>query len=250
MIAVASGGGVLYKVRPSAGSQWLVCLALSLLCLTACQSSRLDKALQGNQSPQPAASATPEQDQIAWVLIKNPYSSDEKSTEEPEYVWVKDEDIPATLNTLLFGKKSILAPPEVVTAYGPPPEGGRQSPLQSGPPRASRRAAIEQPVDRTPEQPVSPETSAKGYVVYIEKRRIVVDLTSADGLQQGSILILRRGGIALVHPMTGEKLGELDEEIGTARVVEIRERFSIAEILEVRSGYELQVKDRAGLKQE
>jgi hypothetical protein len=30
--------------------------------------------------------------------------------------------------------------------------------------------------------------------------------------------------------VTGEPLGELDEEIGTARVVEVRERFSVAEL--------------------
>jgi len=47
-----------------------------------------------------------------------------------------------------------------------------------------------------------------------------------------------------VHPVTGELLGELDEEVGTARVTEIRDRFSVAEVQSVAPGAQVQVRDR------
>ena len=43
-------------------------------------------------------------------------------------------------------------------------------------------------------------------------------------------------------------LGELDDEVATARVVEIRERFSVAEVQSVATGSQVQVKDRVFLK--
>src|SRR3990172_5507638 len=66
-----------------------------------------------------------------WVLIKNPRYGDLPS--EPEYIWVEEEKIPTTFRTLLFGKKSIVAPPEVVAKYGSPPGGGRGSPPPGAP---------------------------------------------------------------------------------------------------------------------
>jgi hypothetical protein len=39
-------------------------------------------------------------------------------------------------------------------------------------------------------------------------------------------------------------LGELDEEVGTARVTELRDRFSVAEIQSLSPGSQIQVKDR------
>jgi hypothetical protein len=47
-----------------------------------------------------------------------------------------------------------------------------------------------------------------------------------------------------VHPVTGEMLGELDEEVATARVTETREKFSVADVQTVATGAKIQVKDR------
>jgi hypothetical protein len=44
--------------------------------------------------------------------------------------------------------------------------------------------------------------------------------------------------------VTGEVLGELDDEVATVRVVETRDRFSVAEIQSVAAGAQVQVKDR------
>ena len=77
---------------------------------------------------------------------------------------------------------------------------------------------------------------------------IVIDLTNLDGLRPGSLLSLRRDKIPIVHPVTGEMLGELDEEVAVARVTEIRERFSVAEVQSITPGANVQVRDRVVLK--
>ena len=81
-------------------------------------------------------------------------------------------------------------------------------------------------------------------MVYVDTTRIVLDLNANDGLKVGSVVSLRRDRIPIVHPVTGELLGELDEEVGTARVVEFKDKFSVAEIQAVSPGSQIQVKDR------
>jgi hypothetical protein len=182
-----------------------------------------------------------------WVLIKNPRFGDRPS--EPEYIWVEEEKIPTTMNTLVFGKKSIVAPPELVAKYGSPPGGGKVSPLQGGayaqggtpskapPPVAPGRPATAASAPAAPPPP-------RGYVVYADTSRIVIDLTARDGLAPGSMVSVRRDKIPIVHPVTGELLGELDEEVATAKVTEIRDRFSVAEIQGLSPGTQIRLKDR------
>ena len=76
-----------------------------------------------------------------WLLIKNPRYGDVPS--EPEYIWVEEDKVPTSFKTLIRGKTSVLAPAEVVAKYGPPPGGGKISPLQGVPyhPAASPRPA-------------------------------------------------------------------------------------------------------------
>jgi hypothetical protein len=88
----------------------------------------------------------------------------------------------------------------------------------------------------------------QGYVVFVDTTRIVIDLTGRDGIRPGSIVSLRRDKIPIVHPVTGEILGELDEEVATARVTEVRDKFSVAEIQSVENGSKIQIKDRVVLK--
>jgi hypothetical protein len=198
-----------------------------------------------------------------WLLIKNPRFGDVRS--EPEYVWVEEDKVPTTFTTLVRGKSAIIAPPEIVAKYGPPPGGGRISPRQGVPyqtpdpvrtatadARAGGSAAIAGPPANKPAvaalAPPLPEPPTRGFVVHVDTTRIVVDLTGVDGVRQGTVLSLRRDRIPLVHPVTGEVLGELDDEVGTARVIELREKFSVAEIQSVAPGSQVQVRDRAVLK--
>jgi hypothetical protein len=188
-----------------------------------------------------------------WLLIKNPRFGDVAS--EPEYIWVEDDKVPTTMGTLIFGKDSLIAPPEIVAKYGTPPGGGKISPRQGtiyqttevrSEPRVSAAASSRATAAATPMAvpAAKPEPPKRGFVVYVDTTRIVIDLTNADGLQPGSLVSLRRDRIPIVHPVTGELLGELDEEVATARVTEIRDRFSVAEVQNVAPGSQIQVRDR------
>src|SRR6184192_2654160 len=169
-----------------------------------------------------------------WLLIKNPRFGDVPS--EPEYVWVEEDKIPFTF-TGLINKNALIAPPEIVAKYGPPPGGGKISPRQGVPTQTSTQAPSPEPPRAASAAPVAakalpaaardgaaavPELPRRGMVVYVDTTRIVIDLTAADGLRPGALVSLRRDKIPIVHPVTGEVLGELDEEIGVARVTEAR----------------------------
>lgn len=233
----------------------LVLLALTVALLAGCGVYEAVRGGPSRPSPRntgvarsdpPARTATSNLDGPRWVLIKNPRFGATRA--DPEYVWVEEDKIPGSLNTALFGKKSVLAPQHAVASYGPPPNGGTISALQGGPPEVNRGGASVHPWASSASPgsrgPVVPQVTPRGYVIYIDAGRIVVDLISLDGVKPGSILSLRREGIPLKHPVTGAYLGELDEEIGTARVIELRERFSVAEVQEIRPGFELRLKDR------
>jgi hypothetical protein len=186
-----------------------------------------------------------------WVLVKNPRFGDVPS--EPEYIWVEEDKMPTTMRTLVLGKSSILAPPEIVAKYGPPPGGGQISPrhrmpqnapaaAEPAPPRGSGSAAAA-PASSAPGRAAAPG-SPKGLVVYVDTDRIVIDLTARDGVRLGSVVSLRRDAIPIVHPVTGEVLGELDQEVATGKVTEVRDKFSVVEIQSVSPGAEIKVKDR------
>src|SRR5262252_5225854 len=194
-----------------------------------------------------------------WLLIKNPRFGDVPS--EPEYVWVEEDKIPTTFTTLVRGKGAIIASPEVVTKYGMPPGGGKISSRQrmpeqtasttftpaGAPPAKAPAKAPAGPAAAAPPPATNgktPEGPKRGLVIYVDTTRIVIDLTAADGIRPGTIVSLRRDAIPIVHPVTGEMLGELDEEVATARVTETRERFSVADVQSVATGAKIQVKDR------
>jgi Flagellar assembly protein T, C-terminal domain len=189
-----------------------------------------------------------------WLLIKNPRFGDVPS--EPEYVWVEEDKLPTTLKSLVFGKSTLLAPPEVVSKYGQPPGGGRISPLQRVPYQTAEPApAGARPQGATASAPPATRTDApapvaaapppsRGYVVFVDTTRIVIDLTARDGVKPGSMVSLRRDKIPIVHPITGELLGELDEEVATGKVTEVREKFSVVEIGTASEAAEIKIRDR------
>lgn len=179
-----------------------------------------------------------------WLLIKNPRFGSVAS--EPEYIWVEEDKVPLTMKTLVLGQGSIIAPPEIVARYGSPPGGGKISPRHGGPYQVAESQA--RPPAPAPGKPAPAPIPQRGYVVFVDTSRIVIDLTQGDGVHPGSIVSVRRDKIPIVHPITGEILGELDEEVATARVTEIRARFSVAEIQSVENGSTIQVKDRVVLK--
>jgi hypothetical protein len=146
--------------------------------------------------------------------------------------------------------------PEIVSRYGPPPGSGKISARQGIALPTEAAAAVSAPtarvaVTRTGTAPANgrPATPVKqGVVLFVDTSRVAVDLTAADGLRPGTLLSLRRDRIPIVHPVTGEVLGDLDEEVGIARVTEVRDRFSVAELQSVAPGASVQVKDRVVAK--
>src|SRR5207245_1141651 len=147
---------------------------------------------------------------------------------EPEYIWVEEDKIPFTF-TGLINKNALIAPPEIVAKYGPPPGGGKISPRQGVPTQTSApspeppRAASTAPAPARAAPPAAggrdgaaavPEMPRRGMVVYVDTNRIVIDLTAADGIRPGTIVSLRRDKVPIVHPLTGEVLGALVQEIG------------------------------------
>lgn len=198
----------------------------------------------------PAPSIAIKSAETRWLLIQNPRFGDVPS--EPEYIWVEEDKIPFTLKGLI-NKNAILAPPEIVAKYGTPPGGGKISPRQGVPYQTA--SAEPAPVPAAPPRLAAgrdgagvPEGPKRGIVVYVDTTRIVIDLTVADGVKPGTLVSLRRDQIPIVHPVTGEVLGELDEEVGTARVTETRARFSIADVQSVAPGFTIKIKDRVVLK--
>lgn len=226
------------RARMSLG---LLSLVLVLaLALSGCATFREILGVPGPGEP----SVTIKSAETRWLLIKNPRFGDVPS--EPQYVWVEEDKVPTTFRTVFLGKRSIIAPPEVVAKYGKPPGGGKISPRQGVPTATSEPARGETAaaVASTPTPAAPSVETTRGYVVFVDTTRIVIDLTSGDGVRAGSMVSLRRDRIPIVHPVTGEVLGELDQEIGTARVVELRDKFSVAEIQSVEPGAQIKVRDR------
>jgi Flagellar assembly protein T, C-terminal domain len=239
------------------GAMMLRSLALVVVLLATCGCSTMRNVLGLPNAGDPSVAIKPAE--TRWLLIKNPRFGDVPS--EPEYVWVEEDKIPTTFTTLVRGKSAIIASPEVVTRYGMPPGGGKISPRQRMPEQAASATftpAGAPPPKATAKPPVGPAAAApppatngktsegpkRGLVIYVDTTRIVIDLTASDGIRPGTIVSLRRDAIPIVHPVTGEMLGELDEEVATARVTETREKFSIADVQTLATGAKIQVKDR------
>jgi hypothetical protein len=222
-------------------------LALVAVSLAACggelPSLREIAGLPKNEDPSVEIKAA----EPKWLLIKNPRFGDVAS--EPEFIWVEEDKIPTTMGTLVFGKGSLIAPPEIVAKYGAPPGGGRISPRQKmalsvepTPPPAKPGAAAK--AGTQPAAVVPPPPLDRGFVVFVDTSRVVIDLNSKDGIKPGAQVSVRRDKIAIVHPVTGELLGELDEEVATGRVTEVKDKFSVVELSSVSNGNQVKVKDR------
>jgi Flagellar assembly protein T, C-terminal domain len=234
--------------------QWLVLAGVLVVTVSGC-GGRGWREYLGLASPSPA-SVTLRAAEPKWLLIRNPRCCDVAS--EPEYIWVEEDKVPTTVKSFVFGESTLLAPPEIVAKYGTPPGGGRISPRQGGAYKVenvvptvstSRAAAVVSNTSRTDAATgIAAQPATRGYVVFVDTSRVVIDLAAADGVKLGTTVSVRRDKIAIVHPITGELLGELDEEVATGRVVEVRDKFSVVEVQKAAAGAQVQVKDRVVLR--
>ncbi len=83
-----------------------------------------------------------------------------------------------------------------------------------------------------------------GLVVGVRGERVYVDLGRDDGVAVGQRLRVVRPGAPLVHPVTGETLGTIDEEIAQLEVTAVAEKFVTTRVLHVASGATIEPKDR------
>ena len=114
-----------------------------------------------------------------WLLVKNPRYGDVAS--EPEYIWVEEDKVPTTITTLIRGEKAIIAAPEVVARYGPPPGTGKISPRQgialptetkAAPPPPSPRGTITRPVAPPATNGTAPASVKQGLVLDRKSTRL------------------------------------------------------------------------------
>ena len=206
----------------------------------------------------PAPTGSVRATDATWLLIENPRSPDVPS--EPEYIWVEEGKVPTTMKSLVFGKSSLLAPPDKIAKYGAPPGGGRVSARQAGAfkventvptvPTGSKGAAAAVPSGTRTDAAggVGTRPSTSGYVVFVDSFRVVIDLAAPDDVKVGTNVSVRRDKIAIVHPISGEPLGDLEEEVATGRVVEVHDKYSVVEIQKAAAGAQVQEKDRVVLR--
>lgn len=234
--------------------QWLVLAGFIVIAVSGCGGRGWREYL---------GLATPSDPSVAirsaeprWLLIKNPRCCDIPS--EPEYTWVEEDKLPTTVKSFVFGKSTLIAPPDVVAKYGAPPGGGRISARQGGAykvenvvptiPTSRSAAAVSNTTRTDAAGGVATPSATRGYVVFVDTSRVIIDLAASDGVKLGTGVSVRRDKIAIVHPITGELLGELDEEVASGRVVEVRDKFSVVEVQKAAAGVQVQVKDRVVLR--
>ena len=235
--------------------QWLVLAGFIVIAVSGCGGRGLREYFGLAAQNDPSVNIRPAEPK--WLLIKNPRCCDIAS--EPEYTWVEEDKVPTTVKSFIFGQSTLIAPPDVVAKYGAPPGGGRISARQGGaykvenvvptiPTSRSAAAAVSNTTRTDAPSRVATPSATRGYVVFVDTSRVIIDLAASDGVKLGTGVSVRRDKVAIVHPITGEMLGELDEEVASGRVVEVRDKFSVVEVQKAAAGVQVQVKDRVVLR--
>lgn len=234
---------------------WLVLAVVIVIAVSGCGGRNWREYLGLTAPNDPSVSLRPAEPK--WLLIKNPRCCDIAS--EPEYVWVEEDKVPTTVKSFIFGESTLIASPDVVAKYGAPPGGGRISPRQGGaykvenvvptvPTNRSTAAAVSSTTRTDAPSRIATQSATRGYVVFVDTSRVIIDLAASDGVKLGTGVSVRRDKVAIVHPITGEMLGELDEEVASGRVVEVQDKFSVVEVQKAAAGVQVQVKDRVVLR--
>lgn len=84
----------------------------------------------------------------------------------------------------------------------------------------------------------------QGLVIGVEGGEVLIDLGARDRVYPGMELKLFREGEEFVHPITGEVLGRLDKDLGLLKVVQVKDRFSVGEVIRKAEDVEVVKGDR------
>ncbi len=89
----------------------------------------------------------------------------------------------------------------------------------------------------------------QGEIVAVKGGDIYISVGQKDRASKGVKLSVLRKGAPFKHPVTGVVLGTLEEEIGVAEIVDVREKFSVARMIKLVIGKDLvpRVKDKVRL---
>ena len=71
----------------------------------------------------------------------------------------------------------------------------------------------------------------EGVVVSIDKQILTLDLKQGQPIKQGDRLKLIRFGRDIIHPVSKEKIGRKETDLGEVEVIEVRQNFSLAKLM-------------------
>lgn len=92
------------------------------------------------------------------------------------------------------------------------------------------REAIRKAVELITQKSLS--TPWRGRVVKLEGTRVYINAGLDSNLRSGDTFVVYRLGEELIDPETGLPLGREEERAGKIKVIEVKEKYSVAEILE------------------
>ncbi len=89
-----------------------------------------------------------------------------------------------------------------------------------------------------------PSGSREGLIVAVRGETVYVDLGRDDGAAVGQRLRVVRPGAPLVHPVTGQSLGAVDDEVALLEVTAVSEKFATTKVVRLAGGASLEPRDR------
>lgn len=84
------------------------------------------------------------------------------------------------------------------------------------------------PIDRITGKIREAFPAVHGAVVSLQGKQLILDVARKDGVQPGMVLTLYREGEVFRHPLTGVILGRAEDILGTVKVVDVQEGYSVA----------------------
>ena len=85
----------------------------------------------------------------------------------------------------------------------------------------------------------------EGIVIKAAGKDVYADFGTVSRVKKDMKFIVYREGEAIVHPVTGKKLGAETKELGQARVINVLEDMTIGKLIaDVKAGEQIQVKDK------
>lgn len=72
----------------------------------------------------------------------------------------------------------------------------------------------------------------QGYVLKVNGSKVLIDLKQGQPVKTGDILKLVRLGEEIIHPVTKKKIGREETDLGQIKIIDVRQDYSIAQILE------------------